>query len=145
MDRQDKPWDVKINVPAVAVAVPGLDQGIDRGPSTEYEPSDDRDQDGCAGEAGVCQLRSIDIRTTVMPAPILTLTDLPAHLPPRGALIGLDLGTKTIGVATSDPDRRLAIGVETVARTRFSVDAKRLLALATQRKAVAFVLGLPVN
>src|SRR5258708_37555249 len=82
---------------------------------------------------------------TAMPAPILALTDLPAHLPPRGALIGLDLGTKTIGVATSDPDRRLAAGVETVARTNFSADAKRLLALAAERRAVAFVLGLPVN
>jgi len=80
-----------------------------------------------------------------MPAPILALTDLPAHLPPRGALIGLDLGTKTIGVATSDPDRRLATGVETVARTNFSTDAKRLLALSAERRAVGFVLGLPVN
>ena len=80
---------------------------------------------------------------TAMPAPILALADL--RLPPRGALIGLDLGTKTIGVATSDPDRRLATGVETVARTNFSADAKRLLALAAERRAVAFVLGLPVN
>ena len=82
---------------------------------------------------------------TAVPAPILTLTDLPARLPPRGALIGLDLGTKTIGVATSDPDRRLATGVETVARTRFSADAGRLMELAAERKAVAFVLGLPLN
>jgi putative Holliday junction resolvase len=66
-------------------------------------------------------------------------------LPPRGALIGLDLGTKTIGVATSDPDRRLATGVETVARTNFSADAARLLLLAAQRKAAGFVLGLPIN
>ena len=80
-----------------------------------------------------------------MSAPILALTDLPQHLPPRGALIGLDLGTKTIGVATSDPDRRLATGVATVARTNFSADAKRLLALAAERKAVALVLGLPIN
>jgi putative holliday junction resolvase len=78
-----------------------------------------------------------------MPAPVLALADL--SLPLRGALIGLDLGTKTIGVATSDPDRRLATGVETVARTRFGADASRLLALAAERKAVAFVLGLPLN
>jgi putative holliday junction resolvase len=80
---------------------------------------------------------------TPMPAPVLALVDL--RLPPRGALIGLDLGTKTIGVATSDPDRRLATGVETVARTNFSADARRLIALATERKAAAFVLGLPIN
>ncbi|HKD27069.1 MAG TPA: Holliday junction resolvase RuvX, partial [Xanthobacteraceae bacterium] len=78
-----------------------------------------------------------------MPAPILPLADL--RLPARGALIGLDLGVKTIGVATSDPDRRLATGVETVVRTNFSADARRLLALAAERKAVAFVLGLPLN
>ncbi len=60
-------------------------------------------------------------------------------------MLGLDLGTKTIGVATSDPDRRLATGVETIARTNFTTDARRLLALAGERKAVAFVLGLPIN
>src|SRR6202011_1988774 len=80
-----------------------------------------------------------------MPAPILDLVAAAAHLPPRGALIGLDLGTKTIGVATSDPDRRLATGVETIARTRFAADAERLMTLAAQRKAVGFVLGLPLN
>src|SRR5215471_15267167 len=82
-------------------------------------------------------------RMSAVPAPILPLADL--RLPPRGALIGLDLGTKTIGVATSDPERRLATGVTTVARTNFSADASRLLALAVERKAVAFVLGLPIN
>src|SRR5712664_1425618 len=84
-------------------------------------------------------------RMTAVPAPILALTDLPARLPPRGALIGLDLGTKTIGVATSDPDSRLDTGVETVARTNCSPDSMRLLALAAERSAVSFVLGLPVN
>jgi putative holliday junction resolvase len=70
---------------------------------------------------------------------------LSALLPVRGALIGLDLGTKTIGVAASDPDRRVATGVETVARTRFAADAARLLELAAERKAAGFVLGLPIN
>ncbi len=79
------------------------------------------------------------------PAPVLPLMDVAPLLPPRGALIGLDLGTKTIGVATSDPDRRLATGVETIARKAFTADAQRLLALAAERKAVAFVLGLPIN
>ena len=66
-------------------------------------------------------------------------------LPPTGALIGLDLGDKTIGVAASDPDRRLAAGVETIARKTFTVDAARLLVLAAERKAAGFVLGLPIN
>jgi putative Holliday junction resolvase len=77
--------------------------------------------------------------------PVLPLIEIAPLLPPRGVLIGLDLGTKTIGVATSDPDRKLAAGVETIARKTFTADAQRLLALATERKAVAFVLGLPVN
>ena len=80
-----------------------------------------------------------------MPAPILPLVDAAEHWPRRGVLIGLDLGTKTIGVAVSDPDRRLAAGVETIARKAFAADAKRVLALAAERRAVGFVLGLPIN
>jgi putative Holliday junction resolvase len=80
-----------------------------------------------------------------MPASVLPLFELAPLLPPRGALIGLDLGTKTIGVAASDPDRRLATGVETVARKAFMADAQRVLALAAERKAAGFVLGLPIN
>jgi putative holliday junction resolvase len=77
--------------------------------------------------------------------PVLSLTEAASLLPPRGALMGLDLGTKTIGVATSDPDRRLAMPVETVMRQRFGADARRLLALAAERRAAGFVLGLPIN
>lgn len=77
--------------------------------------------------------------------PVLPLADAAALFPTRGALIGLDLGSKTIGVAASDPDRRLAAPVETVARKRFALDAERLLALARERAAVGFVLGLPIN
>ena len=80
-----------------------------------------------------------------MTAPVLPLADAAVHWPARGALIGLDLGTKTIGVAVSDPDRKLATGVETVKRTAFTADATRLIALATARNAVGFVLGLPIN
>ena len=80
-----------------------------------------------------------------MPALILPLVEAGAHLPPRGALLGLDLGTKTIGVATSDPDRRLATVVETIARKNFTADAARLLALAQERNVAGFVLGLPIN
>jgi putative Holliday junction resolvase len=80
-----------------------------------------------------------------MAAMILPLVEAAAHLSARGALIGLDLGSKTIGVATSDPDRRIATGVETIRRKKFSTDAARLLALAAERNAAGFVLGLPVN
>jgi putative Holliday junction resolvase len=80
-----------------------------------------------------------------MPAPILPLADAASHWGGRGALVGLDLGTKTIGVAVSDPDRRLATGVETIRRKAFQADAARLIAIAGERKAAGFVLGLPIN
>jgi putative Holliday junction resolvase len=68
-----------------------------------------------------------------------------AALPPDRALVGLDLGTRTIGVAVSDTRRRVASPLETVRRTRFGSDAARLLALADARAAAGFVLGLPRN
>ena len=76
---------------------------------------------------------------------VLPLVEAAEYFAPRGALIGLDLGTKTIGVAVSDPDRKLATGVTTVARSNFTADARRLLALAAERSACGFVLGLPIN
>ena len=77
--------------------------------------------------------------------PIVSLEEIAEDLPARGALVGLDLGSKTIGVAASDPDRRLATPVTTVLRQRFGADAERVLALAAERRAVGFVLGLPIN
>jgi putative Holliday junction resolvase len=80
-----------------------------------------------------------------MPAPVLPLVEAAALLPAQGSLIGLDLGTKTIGVAVCDPARRVATGVETIIRKAFTADAARVLALAAERKTVGIVLGLPVN
>jgi putative Holliday junction resolvase len=80
-----------------------------------------------------------------MSALVALLADIAPRLPARGTLIGLDLGSKTIGVAASDPERRLAAGVETIARTKFAADVARLLKLAAERNAAGFVLGLPIN
>jgi putative holliday junction resolvase len=77
--------------------------------------------------------------------PVAMLLEAAALMPERGSLLGLDLGTKTIGVAISDPDRKLAAPVVTIARARFASDAERLLKLAEERRAVGFVLGLPLN
>jgi putative holliday junction resolvase len=77
--------------------------------------------------------------------PVLPLIEIAPLIAARGALIGLDLGTKTIGVAASDPDRRLATGVTTVTRKAFKADAATVLALAAERRAAGFVLGLPIN
>src|SRR5258708_31625045 len=80
-----------------------------------------------------------------MPALIRPLAEVAAHLPARGALLGLDLGTKTIGVATSDPARRVATGVETIRRTNFTTDVPRLLTLPPERTAARFLLGPPLT
>ena len=93
----------------------------------------------------LCRIRWRRDSRADMVARIGPLIDIAAHLPPRGALIGIDLGTKTIGVAASDPDRRLSTGVETIARKTFTADAARLSHLAAERRAVGFVLGLPLN
>jgi putative Holliday junction resolvase len=60
-------------------------------------------------------------------------------------LLGLDLGTKTIGVAASDARLSMAMPVETVKRSKFTLDAELLLELANSRDAGGFVLGLPRN
>lgn len=68
-----------------------------------------------------------------------------AALPARGAVAGLDLGTKTIGVALSDLRRGVATPIEVIRREKFTEDAARLLALLQARGAAAIVLGLPLN
>ena len=68
-----------------------------------------------------------------------------AVLPPGRALMGLDLGTRTIGVAVSDTARHIASPLETIRRTKFTTDAARLLALAEGRAIAGLVLGLPRN
>ena len=62
-----------------------------------------------------------------------------------GPLMGLDLGTKTIGVAVSDGLRMTATALETVRRTRFAADAARLEQIISGRGIAAIVLGLPLN
>ncbi len=80
-----------------------------------------------------------------MPSPDLTLAELARTLPPNGPLMGLDLGTKTIGLAVSDPGRRIASPLLTIRRTKFNADATTLLKHAVDNVAVALVLGLPLN
>ena len=64
---------------------------------------------------------------------------------PPAALIGLDLGTKRLGVASCDAGQRVAGGVETIARRKFGQDAERLREIAEERGARGLVLGLPLN
>ena len=78
-----------------------------------------------------------------MSAPIHEDVSALAALP--GPLIGLDLGTKTIGVAVSDGLRMTATALETVRRTKFAADAARLEQIIAGRGIAAIVLGLPRN
>ena len=68
-----------------------------------------------------------------------------AALPAVGKLLGLDLGSKTIGVAVSDGMRYSATPLETIRRGKFTADAARLQALIAEKRAVGIVLGLPLN
>lgn len=76
------------------------------------------------------------------------MTDTPnslAVLPATGKLLGLDLGTRTIGVAVSDGMRYSATPLETIKRQKFTADAERLIQLIAENQAVGIVIGLPLN
>lgn len=66
-------------------------------------------------------------------------------LPDTGAVMGLDLGTVTIGLAISDVMRSVATPLETIKRKKFGVDAAKLLEISGSRLVSGFVLGLPMN
>ncbi|HVB89993.1 MAG TPA: Holliday junction resolvase RuvX [Beijerinckiaceae bacterium] len=85
------------------------------------------------------------MQPSVAKAQIVEIADLPARLQRLSRLIGLDLGTKTIGVALSDVERRLASPLETIRRVKFSADARALLDLVRRYEAAAIVIGLPLN
>jgi putative holliday junction resolvase len=75
----------------------------------------------------------------------LEIADLAPQLGPSQRLMGIDLGTKTIGLAVSDVERRLASPLLTIRRTKFSTDAAQLLEQAEKFAIAAFVIGLPLN
>lgn len=76
---------------------------------------------------------------------VLTIEELADTLQPGQAIAGLDLGTKTIGIAMSDLGRRLASPRPVIKRIKFTRDAEILLAFAEKEAVAAFVIGLPVN
>ena len=76
---------------------------------------------------------------------VLDLIDLPQALAPFTPVVGLDLGTKTIGVAVSDIGRVIASPMELIRKTQFTRDAVTLFALMKTRGARGLVIGLPVN
>jgi len=67
------------------------------------------------------------------------------RLQPEARLLGLDVGTKTIGLALSDVTRSIATPYETIRRTKFTADAKTLAAIVAKEGVGGLVIGLPLN
>ena len=84
-------------------------------------------------------------QTAPMKPDALTLDALCARLQRNDRLIGLDLGDKTIGLALSDVERRIATALKTIHRQKFSIDVVELLAIASKHQVAGFILGLPLN
>jgi putative Holliday junction resolvase len=76
---------------------------------------------------------------------VVDLSELPAALPPRTPVAGLDLGEKTIGVAVSDLSLTVASPLELIRKVKFTDDAAALFRLMESRGAGGIVIGLPVN
>ena len=74
----------------------------------------------------------------------LTLEDLAARLPIKARLIGVDVGTKTIGLAMSDVERRIATPLVTLKRAKFALDADGLAAEIGKYEVFALIVGLPL-
>lgn len=79
-----------------------------------------------------------------MPGPI-AIEDLAKSLPVKARLIGVDLGAKTIGLAISDIERRLASPLKTLRRAAFARDADALTAILAEFDIAGIVLGLPLD
>lgn len=77
--------------------------------------------------------------------PLPAITDIATLFQRNDRVMALDLGTKTIGIAISDAERRWASGLKTLAKGKFSANAAEILKIAAQYQVAAIVLGLPLN
>lgn len=77
--------------------------------------------------------------------PLPVLSDIAQLLQRNDRVMALDLGTRTIGIAVSDAERRWASGLKTLSKGKFSVDATEILKIASHYQVAAIVLGLPLN
>ena len=78
-------------------------------------------------------------------APVVAIEDLPQFLLPEARLLGLDVGTKTVGMALSDVTRTVATPYDTIRRTKFTADAKTIRQVVETNRIGALVIGLPLN
>ena len=81
---------------------------------------------------------------SLMTTETLSMEEFAHRLAPRGRLLGLDLGSKTIGIAVSDVERRFATPLRTIERSKFTADAMSLIGDVKSQKAIGLVLGLPL-
>ena len=75
----------------------------------------------------------------------IAIDDLPRHLGRDARLLGLDVGTKTIGMALSDVTRSVATPFDTIRRTKFTTDAKTIREVVEKNQVGALVIGFPLN
>jgi putative Holliday junction resolvase len=81
----------------------------------------------------------------VTAASTISIEDLPPHLDRDARLLGLDVGTKTIGMALSDVTRSVATPFDTIRRTKFTADAKMIRDVVEKNQVGARVIGFPLN
>ena len=74
-----------------------------------------------------------------------SLADFGAHLSKNARLLGLDVGTKTIGLAVSDSALKIATSITTIRRTKLTQDIENLSAIISEREVSGLVLGLPIS
>lgn len=77
--------------------------------------------------------------------PIYTPQELKRRLPHGKRLLGLDIGTKTVGLALSDPSFTIASPLRTIRRTKFMRDVKELKSIITQFDVGGLIVGLPLK
>ena len=78
-------------------------------------------------------------------ASTISIEDLPPHLGRDARLLGLDVGTKTIGMALSDVTRSVATPFDTIRRSKFTADAKTIREVVEKNQVGALVIGFPLN
>lgn len=76
---------------------------------------------------------------------IRNIEDLKHILPKQGRVIGLDLGSKTIGVAISDLGRLIASPYKTITRKKFRKDCKNIASIIEHQQIAGVILGYPIN
>lgn len=74
-----------------------------------------------------------------------TISEMIVNLPSESRLLGLDVGTKTIGLAVSDSNCKVAVAIDTIRRTKFTTDIKQLKKIIENRSIGGLVIGLPIS